>query len=122
MEKGVLFKLMNDFPQYKKDILERINRIIDIEIPFKELYYYHPAQQGSFSLKAIGNAILNRNEFLNSQVKSGEEAMAVYNELFYEENINEIPEKLSYLQKYCFTDTYVLYEVVEALKSVTFIK
>lgn len=83
MEKGVLFRLMNDFPQYKKEIIDRINRIIDIEIPFKELYYYHPAQQGSFSLKAIGNALLNRNEFSNSQVKSGEEAMAVYNELFY---------------------------------------
>jgi len=116
MEKGVLFRLMNDFPQYKKEILDRINRIIDIEIPFKELYYYHPAQQGSFSLKAIGNALLSRNEFSNSQVKSGEEAMAVYNELFYWTEKKEIEEKLKHLQKYCYTDTYVLYETVDALK------
>jgi hypothetical protein len=68
MEKSILFRLAADFPQYKKDILDRINRIIDIEIPFKELYYYHPAQHGSFSLKAIGNALLGRDEFMLSQV------------------------------------------------------
>ena len=116
MEKGILFKMMNDFPQYKKQILERINRIIDVEIPFKELYYYHPAQQGSFSLKAIGNAMLQRDEFSSSIVKDGEEAMAVYNELFYWEDKSEINKKLNELQKYCYTDTFVLYEIVEALK------
>lgn len=116
MEKGILFKMMNDFPQYKKQILDRINRIIDVEIPFKELYYYHPAQQGSFSLKAIGNAMLQRDEFSSSIVKDGEEAMAVYNELFYWEDKSEINKKLNELQKYCYTDTFVLYEIVEALK------
>lgn len=118
MEKGILFRMMHDFPQYKKDILERINRIIDIEIPFKEMYYYHPNQQGSFSLKAIGNAMLQRNEFSKSQVKDGEEAMALYNELFYWENKQDIDEKLQQLKTYCYTDTFVLYEIVEALKKI----
>lgn len=119
MEKGILFRMMHDFPQYKKDILERINRIIDIEIPFKEMYYYHPNQQGSFSLKAIGNAMLQRNEFSKSIVKDGEEAMALYNELFYWENKQDINDKLQQLKTYCYTDTYVLYEIVEALKKIT---
>jgi len=116
MEKGILFKMMNDFPQYKKQILERINRIIDVEIPFKELYYYHPAQQGSFSLKAIGNALLGFDEFSKSAVKDGEEAMAVYNELFYWENKDEVNAKLQHLKTYCQTDTFVLYEIFERLK------
>lgn len=116
MEKGILFKMMNDFPQYKKEILERINRIIDVEIPFKELYYYHPAQQGSFSLKAIGNALLGFDEFAKSAVKDGEEAMAVYNELFYWENKEELNAKLQHLKTYCQTDTFVLYEIFEKLK------
>lgn len=116
MEKGILFKMMNDFPQYKKEILERINRIIDVEIPFKELYYYHPAQQGSFSLKAIGNALLGVDEFSKSAVKDGEEAMAVYNELFYWENKEDVNAKLQHLKTYCQTDTFVLYEIFERLK------
>lgn len=116
MEKGILFKMMNDFPQYKKQILERINRIIDVEIPFKELHVYHPAQQGSFSLKAIGNALLGVDEFAKSNVKDGEEAMAVYNELFYWENKEEVNLKLQQLKTYCFTDTFVLYKIFEKIK------
>lgn len=116
MEKNILFKMMNDFPQYKKQILERINRIVDVEIPFKELHYYHPAQQGSFSLKTIGNALLGFDEFAKSAVKDGEEAMAVYNELFYWENKEEVNTKLQQLKTYCQTDTFVLYEIFEQLK------
>lgn len=118
MEKNILFKLSNDFPEYKKQILERINRIIDIEIPFKELYYYHPSQNGSFSLKAIGNALLGRDEFAAGQVKDGEEAMAVYEELFYRKDTSTIDDQLWQLKSYCRTDTYVLFEIFEKLKEV----
>lgn len=116
MEKGILFRLATDFPKYKDEIFQRINRIIDVEIPFKDMYYYHPAQQGSFSLKSIGNALLGRDEFQKGSVKDGEEAMAVYNELFYTSNTHEIPDKLEELKAYCRTDTYVLYEIFEKLK------
>lgn len=119
LEKGILFKLFSDFPEYKKQILERINRIVDIEIPFKELYYYHPVQQGSFSLKAIGNALLGVDEFSKSIIKDGEEAMALYNELFYWNKEEEINAKLQQLKTYCQTDTYVLYKIVEVLKALS---
>ncbi|HUM51325.1 MAG TPA: hypothetical protein PK431_05890, partial [Chitinophagales bacterium] len=78
--------------------------------------YYHPKQQGSFSLKAIGNAVLNEDEFAKSTVKAGEEAMALYNELFYLEDKTEIPNKLEQLKKYCKTDTLVLFKIFEKLK------
>lgn len=118
MEKSVLFKLAANFPHYKKELLERINRIIDMEIPFKELYYYHPLQQGSFSLKAIGKGILGKDEFSKSNVKDGEEAMAVYNELFYVDNNPATDESLRQLKTYCKTDTFVLYEIFEALNMI----
>jgi hypothetical protein len=116
MEKSVLFKLENEFPAYKDAIFQRIKRIVDFEIPFKELYYYHPKQQGSFSLKTIGNAVLEEDEFAKSYVKDGEEAMALYNELFYLEDKTEIPNKLEQLKKYCKTDTLVLFKIFEKLK------
>jgi len=116
MEKSILFNMMKDFPQFKSQIFERINRIVDVEIPFKELYYYHPKQQGSFSLKAIGNAVLSRDEFSSSIVKDGEEAMAVYNELFYIDDKELIQKKLNDLKLYCQTDTLVLFHVFEKLK------
>lgn len=116
MEKGILFRLAEDFPHYKKAILERIHRIVDVEIPFKEMHYYSPVQQGSFSLKAIGNALLGRDEFSYSKVKDGEEAMAVYNELFYTEDNGLIERQLESLKTYCKTDTFVLYEIFEKMR------
>ncbi|HNF48523.1 MAG TPA: DUF2779 domain-containing protein, partial [Chitinophagales bacterium] len=116
MEKGMLNKLATDFPQYADTLRERLDRIIDLEIPFKELYYYHPKQQGSFSLKAIGNALLGEDEFYQSAIKDGETAMAVYNELFYKEDATYIKKQLDALCYYCRKDTYVLYRIFEALK------
>ncbi|MEZ5025439.1 MAG: DUF2779 domain-containing protein [Chitinophagales bacterium] len=118
LEKGILSKLMKEFPAYKKQLMERINRIVDIEIPFKELQIYHPEQQGSFSLKAIGKALLPKDEFSNSAVKTGEEAMAIYNELFYCNDEIEIKQKLEHLKTYCYFDTFVLFKVVEVLKKI----
>ena len=66
--------------------------------------------------KAIGNAILNEDEFAKSTVKAGEEAMALYNELFYFEDKNEVSTKLQQLKKYCQTDTFVLFKIFEKLK------
>jgi hypothetical protein len=42
--------------------------------------------------------------------------MAVYNELFYSENVVEVERQLQQLKTYCRTDTYVLYELFEKLK------
>ena len=58
---------------------------------------------------------MGKDEYSNGKVKNGEEAMAVYNELFYWNHPEEIPAKLQQLQDYCYTDTYVLYEVVQKL-------
>ena len=49
-------------------------------------------------------------------VKDGEEAMAMYNELFYQPDDAGHPRSLQQLKDYCATDTFVLYEIVEALK------
>ena len=118
MEKGMLNKLSHDFPHYGEALRERLDRIVDLEIPFKELYYYHPKQQGSFSLKAIGNAMLGEDEFQSSAIKDGETAMAVYNELFYQEDATYIKKQLDALCYYCRKDTYVLYRIFEALKKI----
>jgi len=115
MEKNVLNYLADLFPEYKQEINKRISIMIDMEIPFKRLYYYHPMQLGSLSLKTIAASMLkSSNPYLSVDVKDGEEAMAIYNELFY---LSEA-ERLNYYNKlrtYCKTDTYVLTIIFEEL-------
>lgn len=115
MEKGMLNYLANLFPQYRTEIAERINKIVDIEVVFKNLYYYHPNQLGSYSLKTIAGVTLKNNPYQNINVKDGVEAMALYNELFYK---SEIEKKQTYneLIEYCSTDTLALFLIYQFLQ------
>ncbi|MBX7261620.1 MAG: DUF2779 domain-containing protein, partial [Chitinophagales bacterium] len=114
IEKGVLYYLANLFPEFKPEIDKRIAIMLDVEIPFKRLDYYHPKQLGSLSLKTISATMLDINPYNAVDVKDGQEAMAIYNELFYK---SKEEQELYYdkLRSYCKTDTYVLSEVYKKL-------
>ncbi|HMU97753.1 MAG TPA: DUF2779 domain-containing protein [Chitinophagales bacterium] len=114
IEKGVLYYLANLFPEFKPEIDKRIAIMLDVEIPFKRLDYYHPKQLGSLSLKTISATMLDINPYNAVDVKDGQEAMAIYNELFYK---SKEDQELYYdkLRSYCKTDTYVLSEVYKKL-------
>jgi hypothetical protein len=80
-----------------------------------DLYYYHPNQLGSYSLKTIAGVTLKNNPYQNINVKDGVEAMALYNELFYK---SEIEKKQTYneLIEYCSTDTLALFLIYQFLQ------
>lgn len=118
MEKGILNYLANLFPQHNSAIQACLNKILDIEIIFKNYFYYHPKQLGSLSLKTIASSVLAANPYKTVGIRDGEEAMAIYNELFFK------PEKnkdfvYNDLIKYCYTDTYALYLVCQHLLKIT---
>jgi hypothetical protein len=119
MEKGILNKLAEDFPEYRKILQERITRIIDMEIPFKNMWYYHPGMQGSYSLKTIAKAILEQDPFDSTSVKDGETAMAMYNELYYEPDKSRELKIIGQLIEYCKADTLALFKIFEKIKSIS---
>lgn len=114
MEKGTLNYLAHLFPEYKIEIQQRIDALLDMEIPFKHLDYYHPKQLGSFSLKTISSAMLEDNPYSKIDIKDGEEAMAIYNELFYKSSEEQQKYEVK-LRAYCKTDTYVLIQIKDKL-------
>jgi hypothetical protein len=114
MEKMALNYLADLFPEYKTEITERIHKMLDMELPFKHLYYYHPNQLGSFSLKTIAACMLQNNPYTHIDIKDGEEAMAIYSELFYKTE-NEQQYYYKKLREYCRADTYVLTEIWDKL-------
>lgn len=116
LEAGQLRALANLFPDLADDIQDRISRMVDMEIPFRELWYYHPVQRGAFSLKALLPALAPDLNYNNLEVRDGFQAMAIY------EQLAEIPageqEQWSRaLKDYCHMDTLGLLRVVEALGS-----
>jgi hypothetical protein len=72
-EIGILKDLARDFPENKDWIKNMIYRIIDLEEPFKKLYYYHPKQKGKSSLKAVLPAITGK-DYSDLEISDGTDA------------------------------------------------
>ncbi len=70
-----LRELAKDFPQYKIEIEERISRIQDLMIPFREKAYYDPAMNGSHSIKYVLPALVPELSYNTLPINNGGLAM-----------------------------------------------
>jgi len=52
-EKSRLKELAGSFPEYQEWVDNINERIVDLNVPFRDFSYYHPQQLGSASLKQV---------------------------------------------------------------------
>ncbi|MCO5233629.1 MAG: DUF2779 domain-containing protein [Chitinophagales bacterium] len=117
LEKGILFQLGKLYPQYAKSIKERIQRMVDLEIPFKKDWYYHPKMNGGYSIKNILPTIeQNTLSYDKINIKDGLDAMAIYQKLLREPETHDVQSVLDDLIDYCRMDTLGLYSIFLELK------
>ena len=114
-EKGVLEDLARAFPEYGDRVSGIVGRLIDLFIPFRRLWYYHPDQKGSASLKAVLPALTGEGyEGLN--ISNGEEASIKYRVVTYGDASEQERKKVREdLEEYCGLDTAGMVRIVEAL-------
>jgi CRISPR/Cas system-associated exonuclease Cas4 (RecB family) len=115
-EIGILKDLARDFPENKDWIENMIDRIVDLEEPFKKLYYYHPKQKGKTSLKVVLPTITGK-DYSDLEISDGTDASMQF---FY----SHIKPELSNLEKirgnllnYCGLDTEGMIWIIEELKN-----
>ena len=97
------------FPKLRKALLGILERIVDLA-PLTEAHYYHPAQEGSWSLKAVIPTLVPELDYANlTGVADGGGAMTAYIEATHPETTAtrkaEIEEQL---RRYCSYDTLAL--------------
>lgn len=119
LEKGILFKLGKLYPKYAKFIKDRMQRMVDLETPFKKDWYYHPKMSGSYSMKSILPALIDNMSYKNMNIKEGVDAMILYQQLAYEEDVAAKAKTIEDLLSYCRMDTLALYHVYKYLKDIT---
>ena len=105
-----------DFPEYKPELDKRIKRLVDLEIPFKDLWYFHPKMQCSHSLKSVLPSLVPKLNYQDLNIKDGLEAMLAYQKLIDTPNSPDENKALGQLVSYCERDTYALFEVCRALQ------
>jgi len=61
-EKSVIGKLAEAFPDLRSPLLALNERVKDLMLPFQKRWYYHPSQNGSYSIKKVLPALVPEME------------------------------------------------------------
>ncbi len=111
-EKARIKELAKRFPKLRKQLLAINKRIVDL-LPIARKYYYHPSQQGSWSLKKVLPAIAPDLQYSDLDgVQDGGMAMEAYLKAIDTETSTE-QKKIIHQQllSYCELDTLALIRI-----------
>lgn len=111
-----LNELKDEFPEYKADIEQIQNRMVDLMVPFRKKYYYHPDMQGSYSIKYVLPALLPEYSYEHLEIGNGSDASAAYYNLKSVSDEAEIEKVMKNLFEYCKLDTLAMVEILRKLK------
>lgn len=100
------------FPILSKQLLSLNERVVDL-LPVARNHYYHPSQQGSWSIKAVLPALCPELDYSHlAGVQDGGMAMAAFLEaLVPETTATRKAEIESQLLAYCSLDTYAMVQL-----------
>lgn len=108
-ERSRIGELANRFPAYKTLLMAINERIVDL-LPIARERYYHPSQQGSWSIKAVLPAVVPELKYSDlCGVQDGGMAMEAFLEAIHPSVTDERREALRQQMKtYCKLDTYAM--------------
>jgi len=116
-EKTTLRHASEAYAEHKDWVAELEGRIVDLLVPFRGFFYYHPGQAGSASLKNVLPVMTNLN-YDGMEITEGSMASIEYYRVTFGKNIDEKERKRVYaaLEKYCDLDTKGMIEILEVLR------
>jgi hypothetical protein len=116
-EKTRIKELAENFPKYGSRLLALNERMVDLMMPFKSRWYYHPDFQGSASIKNILPVLVSDLSYEKLNIQEGGTASLVYTQL---KNMDEQTAEgnMNDLLKYCHLDTLAMVRIWEKLSDV----
>lgn len=114
-EKSRIEELIEQFPEQAEALDELVGRLVDLR-PIAEKCYYHPDQQGSWSIKKVLPAVTGRSYEELEGIRDGGMAMEAYVEAVAAETTAERKTEIeAQLRAYCAFDTAAMVRIWEAL-------
>ena len=109
-------ELARDFPEFAQPLKNINARMVDLLLPFKNRWLYHPAQKGSASIKSVLPAF-SALDYAEMDIAGGEEASRQYKHFVEGKIVDKDIEKLwADLRKYCALDTLAMLKLVAVLE------
>lgn len=106
------------YPAYKSWFEKLKTRFVDLMAPFRSFSYYHPDQQGSYSIKFVLPA-MTHTTYDGLEISDGGTASREYERVTFDQNIaaSDRLKVRQALEKYCCLDTQAMIDVLDALKA-----
>jgi len=120
-EQSVIKTLAQESGSNDDTLLAMVDRFIDLLTPFRELMFYHPNFNGTFSLKSVLPAMFPDDDELDYKkldVQDGMMAMGIYANLHKVENPKEKQAFRESLLAYCKLDTLAMVKIWQRLNDV----
>lgn len=119
-ESMVIGQLAKDFPEAEEPLRAIQNRLVDL-LPIARNYYYHPSQQGSWSIKKVLPAICAEMDYKKlGGIQDGGDAMEIYPYAISKECGEEERKQIaSDLLAYCRLDTLAMVKIWEYFSGLT---
>ncbi|NQU18088.1 MAG: DUF2779 domain-containing protein [Candidatus Saganbacteria bacterium] len=104
------------YPEFEKWVEEIEGRMIDLWVPFRKFFYYHPAQAGSGSMKKVLPALTGVT-YDGMEIGDGGTARFEYMRVTFGDGIKEDDRQKvrGALEKYCELDTKGMIDILRAL-------
>jgi hypothetical protein len=115
-EAGVNQALAESYPEHATALLAVNDRMVDLLIPFRSRFLYHPGMRGSASLKSVLPAIVPDLSYAGLAIADGETASLMYLKALKKEVSREEKEWIyADLLDYCRLDTLAEVRLLETL-------
>ncbi|MEI7803322.1 MAG: DUF2779 domain-containing protein, partial [Bacteroidota bacterium] len=114
-EETQIKKLAIDFPKYAIQLLSLIDRFIDLAKPFQKRWYYKPAFEGEYSLKAVLPVLVPELSYQSLDIQEGGIASLVYSKLKFQKDETKIIQRKQLLE-YCKMDTLAIVKILERME------
>jgi predicted RecB family nuclease len=115
-EEAMIRQLADAFPEFRSAFKPILKRLWDLHPVVKD-HYYHPAFNGSYSMKSVLPAVAPTLGYDNLRIREGGQAAAEYYRMvFVETDWIERAAIRDALLRYCERDTFALVELRRVLR------
>lgn len=114
-EKSRLNELAALFPEQANNLESLSTRIVDLMIPFRKQWYYHPDFKGSYSIKAVLPVLVPELSYDELDIQDGGMASLVYLQLKFQDAVTATIQRQA-LREYCKLDTLAMVKIAEVLR------
>lgn len=114
-EISVMEQLAEDFPEYKEWLLQAVNRVVDLAVPFRSFYYYNKKQKGSYSIKKVLPSLTGK-DYSELEINNGADASMLYFYSHIQHKLENKEQIRQNLYKYCGLDTEGMIWIIHELQ------